>query len=409
MGITPVNKKDLKVIFLENIHVEAAILFEKEGLMNIDMLSSSLNGKELIDIIKDAHILGIRSGTNLDKEVLSHCSNLMAIGCFCIGTNQVDLVQATHQGIPVFNDPHSNTRSVAELVIGLCVVLMRDLFNKNAAALAGKWVKTASGCHELREKKLGIVGYGRIGSQVSILAEAIGMKVCYYDIEKKLSIGNVKVMASLEELLEISDIVSLHIPATPQTLNLINREHLQRMKKTAFLINTSRGNVVDSDALFQSLYDKEIAGAALDVFQNEPLGGTKVFESPFQKLTNVILTPHIGGSTEEAQENIVKNVSHKLLNFISIGSSEGSANFPWLNLPPFENSNRILHIHKNVPGVLSKLNNILAKNEINIFSQYLKTNSEVGYVVFDIKKDHHLELINELKAIKGTIRARILY
>lgn len=405
----PGQKAKLKIVLLEDIHSEVVNIFNQAGFTNIERLPSALNGQELIHKIHDAHIVGIRSATHIGKDIIAQCPGLMAIGCFCIGTNQVDVDAAMHMGMPVFNDPHSNTRSVAELIIGLCIVLMRDLFKKNAAARIGKWRKTSHGAHEIRGKTLGIVGYGLIGTQVSILAEAMGMHVCYYDVEKKLSIGNVKALTSLEELLAISDIVTLHVPETPSTCYMMNKEHFQLMKKTAFLINTSRGKVVDDDAIYEALESKAIAGAALDVFQQEPANASMPFTSPLQKLDNVILTPHIGGSTEEAQMNIMLTVSKKIINFLCSGTTEGAVNFPILSLPPNEHTHRILHIHHNIPGVLFQINRILAENGINIYAQYLKTTQEIGYVVFDIEKKYEDTLIDVLTKIKGTIRARILY
>lgn len=405
-------KNKIKVVLLENIHPRAVEIFHDEGFTNLEHLGSALKDEELISKIKDAHLVGIRSGTHITKDVLSHCNKLLSIGCFCIGTNQVDLQESLLKGIPVFNDPHSNSRSVAELVIGLCVVLMRDLFTKNAAAHAGLWKKKAEGSHELRGKVLGIVGYGRIGSQLSVLAESMGMQVVYYDIEQKLSLGNAKPLPSLEELLGMSDVVTLHVPETNLTRNMMNRERLGLLKKTAFLINTSRGKVVDLEALADILDKKAFRGAAIDVFSSEPADNTVPFKNPLQKLENVILTPHIGGATEEAQENIALAVSQKLIHFVNRGSTEGSVNFPALSLSPNEETHRILHIHENRPGMLSQINKIFADRGINILSQYLKTNQDVGYVVFDVEIQNQEDtdtLIDALKQIKGTIRVRILY
>lgn len=409
MGMLSHPKNKIKVVLLENIHPNAAEIFRADGFTDLEHLTSALNQQDLIDKIHDAHVVGIRSGTHITPEVLSHCHKLLTVGCYCIGTNQVDLQDALLRGIPVFNDPHSNSRSVAELVIGLCLALFRDLFRKNAAAHAGRWHKLAEGAHEIRGKVLGIVGYGRIGSQVSIMAEAMGMRVFYYDIEQRLALGNVKPVKTLEALLEMSDIVTLHVPETPMTHMMINREKLRLMKKSAYLINTSRGKVVDNQALADVLRNNEIKGAAIDVFQEEPADSKEPFVNPLQSLDNVILTPHIGGATEEAQENIAIAVSHKLIQFVNSGSTEGSPNFPSLSLSANENSHRILHIHQNVPGMLSQINAVFAKRNINILTQYLKTTNEVGYVVFDIEKQSAPHLLEELKAIKGTIRARILY
>lgn len=402
-------KHKMKVVLLEDIHPKAVGAFIEDGFTDVEHLPSALSGEELIQHIGNARILGIRSGTHLTKEVIGQCPKLLAIGCFCIGTNQVDLMEALMQGIPVFNDPHSNTRSVAELIIGLCIVLMRDLFNKNAAAHVGEWKKSARGSHELRGRRLGIVGYGRIGSQVSVLAEGMGMQVYYYDIERKLSLGNARPVGSLEELLSVADIVSLHVPETELTRKMIQKPQLAMMKKSAYLINTSRGSVVDNEALAEALRHGVIRGASVDVFLKEPEDSATPFVNPLQKLENVILTPHIGGATEEAQENIAIAISQKLIYYVNRGSTEGAANFPSLSLPPNENSHRILHIHENIPGMLSQINTIMGERKINIVGQYLRTTPEVGYVVLDIAKGYKNDLIEALKAIPGTIRARILY
>jgi D-3-phosphoglycerate dehydrogenase len=399
----------IKVVLFENIHPNAVKLYHDNGYTEVETHTRAMNSKDLIKHIHDAHVVGIRSATHIGKEVLDHCKNLMAIGCYCIGTDQVQLREAMIRGIPVFNDPHSNTRSVAEMVIGLCIMLMRDLFSKNSAAHAGEWRKVAAGSHEVRGKKLGIVGYGRIGSQVAILAEALGMQVSYFDIEQKLALGNVKSVRTLEELLKTSDIVTLHVPDTSKTLNMMNRDHLKLLKKHAYLINTSRGKVVDNEALAEMLRNKEIKGAAVDVFPKEPSGGHETFENPLRNLENAILTPHVGGATEEAQENIAAAVSQKLISFVNRGTTEGATNFPMISLPPHEGANRILHVHENIPGMLSQVNKIFADRKINILSQYLQTNQDIGYVVFDIQKDHYAHLVQDLKAIKGTLRTRILY
>lgn len=402
-------KEKIKIVLLENIHSNAVKLYKDHGFTNIQSYPKAMSTAELIEHVHDARILGIRSASHVGKEVLDQCKKLLAIGCYCIGTNQVQLHEAMMHGIPVFNDPHSNTRSVAEMVIGLCIVLMRDLFSKNAAAHAGEWRKVSQGAHEIRGKKLGIVGYGRIGSQVAILAEGLGMQVSYYDIEQKLALGNVKSVSTIEELLQTSDIVTLHVPETPQTNNMMNRERLKLLRKSAFLINTSRGKVVDNEALAEMLRNKEIKGASIDVFPKEPSGSHELFENPLKRLENVILTPHVGGATEEAQQNISVAVSQKLISFVNRGITEGATNFPMIALPPHEGANRILHIHENVPGMLSQINKKFADRHINILSQYLQTNQEIGYVVFDIQKNHHEGLVEDLKSIKGTIRSRILY
>ncbi len=402
-------KSKIKIVLLENIHPKAVEIFQKEGYTNVEALSSALKGQELIDKIKDAHIVGIRSRTNITREVFEKCNKLLTLGCFCIGTNQVDLQAGMMKGIPVFNDPVSNTRSVAEMVLGLAIVLMRDLFNKNAAAHAGQWAKVSTGSHELRGKTIGIVGYGRIGMQVSVLAEAMGMNVVFYDIEQKLPLGNAKNTYSLKGLFSISDIITLHVPETSLTHNLVDESLLKLMKKDAFIINTSRGKVVDTPALAKALKSKSIAGAAIDVFHNEPENHFTPFVNELQKLDNVVLTPHIGGATEEAQENIAMAVSQKLIYFMDRGSTDGVTNFPALSLSQNLNTHRILHIHHNVPGMLSQINTLFGQRSINISAQYLKTNPEIGYVVFDIDKSYEGDLIEALRNIKGTIRARILY
>jgi len=401
--------EDIKVVILESIHADAARLFKENGFTRLSVLPKALEGKELQEQIRDAHIVAIRSRTRIDETLFAECRNLMAVGCYCIGTNQVELRAGMLRGVPVFNDPHSNTRSVAEMVIGLCIGLMRGLFNKNLATHAGEWKKSAHGAHEVRGKTLGIVGYGHIGSQVAVLAEALGMRVFYYDIETRLSIGNSVKIASLEELLKISDIVTLHVPETPLTKNMMNKKRLQLMKKEAFLINTSRGSVVEIDELARMLKSGKLQGAALDVYPNEPTKNGLPFTSPLCNLENAVLTPHVGGATIEAQANIAAVLTQKLMNFINRGSTEGAANFPVLSLAPNEESHRILHIHRNIPGMLSQINRILAERKINILAQYLKTNEEVGYVVFDIDKEYENDIMTPLKEIEGTIRARILY
>lgn len=404
-----ISKNNIKIVLLENIHSNAFKAFHENGFSNLENLSTSLTGQELVSKIKDANLLGIRSATHLTKDILKQCPQLLGIGCFCIGTDQVDLQAAMLQGIPVFNDPHSNTRSVAELVIGLSIALFRDLVVKNTAAHAGLWKKASKGSHELRGKTLGIIGYGRIGAQVAILAEAMGLNVYFYDVELKLTIGNAKPVQSIEELLTLSDIVTVHVPESESTRHLINKDRLRYMKKSGFLINTSRGNVVDMEALLEALDHKALKGAAIDVFLQEPKGENIPFITPLQKHENVILTPHIGGATEEAQEKIAFNVAQKLINHVNHGSTEGATNFPTIILSPLENVQRILHVHENIPGILSQINTLLSERGINILSQYLKTTAEIGYVVFDIEKKVSKDLFHSLNAIKGTIRSRILY
>ena len=355
------------------------------------------------------HILGIRSKTHITKKILDAAKKLQAIGCFCIGVNQVDLEAATKNGVVVFNAPYSNTRSVAELVIGLSILLIRKIPDKNKAAHEGTWLKDAKNSFEIRGKTLGIIGYGNIGSQVSVLAEAMGMKVIFYDVETKLPLGNAEDAKSLKDLLSRSDIVTLHVPETSQTKNLVNKNNLKYFKKGAILINYARGEVVDLEALRKAIIDGHIGGAAVDVFPWEPEKNGDKFQTPLQDLPNVILTPHIGGSTEEAQQNIGEDVSNKLFNFLEKGITFGSHTVPALALPPQEGSHRILHIHDNVPGVLSEINTTLSKNKINILGQYLKTNDEIGYVVLDVDKQISSKALQLLRAVKHTIKVRLLY
>ena len=363
----------------------------------------------MINEIKDVHILGIRSKTHISAAVLAAAKKLQAIGCFCIGVNQVDLKAATKNGVVVFNAPYSNTRSVAELVIGAAIMLIRRIPDKNKAAHQGLWLKESSGCFELRGKTLGIIGYGNIGSQVSVLAEALGMKVIFYDVETKLPLGNAADAQSLKNLLSKSDIVTLHVPETNQTRNLINKNNLKNFKKGAILINYARGEVVELEALRKYILDGHIGGAALDVFPVEPEKNGDYFRTPVQDCPNVILTPHIGGSTEEAQQNIGEDVSVKLFNFLEKGVTFGSHTVPALALPPQEGSHRILHIHNNIPGVLSEINTRLSQHKINILGQYLKTNDDIGYVVLDVNKNISANAIQLLKEVKGTIKLRVLY
>src|SRR5678810_664490 len=374
-----------------------------------DRITKALSEDDLIREIKDVHILGIRSKTQITSKVLEAANKLQAIGCFCIGVNQVDLHSATEHGIAVFNAPYSNTRSVAELVIAASIMLIRRIPDKNKSAHEGIWMKESKGSYELRGKTLGIIGYGNIGSQVSVLAEAMGMKVIFYDIETKLPLGNAEDAKSLKELLNRSDVVTLHVPETSQTKNLINKTNLKYFKKGAILINYARGEVVDLDALRKAIIDGAIGGAAVDVFPQEPEKNGDRFQTPLQDLPNVILTPHIGGSTEEAQENIGEDVSSKLFNYLEKGITFGSHTVPALALPPQEKSHRILHIHNNVPGVLSEINTTLSKNNINILGQYLKTNDEIGYVVLDVDRQISSKALQLLKEVKQTIKVRMLY
>ena len=402
-------KEKIRILFLENISDAAVKNFRGHEYSNVEKITKALTEDDLIKEIKDVHILGIRSKTQITKKVLDAAKKLQAIGCFCIGVNQVDLKAATKNGVVVFNAPYSNTRSVAELVIGLSIMLIRRIPDKNKAAHEGTWMKDAKNSFELRGKTLGIIGYGNIGSQVSVLAEAMGMKVIFYDVETKLPLGNAEDAKSLKELLNRSDIVTLHVPETSQTKNLINKTILKQFKKGSILINYARGEVVDLDALRKAILDGAISGAAVDVFPVEPEKNGDKFQTPLQDLPNVILTPHIGGSTEEAQENIGEDVSGKLFNYLEKGITFGSHTVPALALPPQEGSHRILHIHNNVPGVLSEINTTLSKNNINIVGQYLKTNEEIGYVVLDVDRQISSKALQLLKEVKQTIKVRMLY
>jgi D-3-phosphoglycerate dehydrogenase len=402
-------KDKIRILFLENISDAAVKNFRGQAYSNVEKITRALTEDDLVKEIKDVHILGIRSKTQITKKVLDAAKKLQAIGCFCIGVNQVDLKAAITNGVVVFNAPYSNTRSVAELVIGLSIMLIRRIPDKNKAAHEGIWMKEAKNSFELRGKTLGIIGYGNIGSQVSVLAEGMGMKVIFYDVETKLPLGNAEDAKSLKELLNRSDIVTLHVPETSQSKNLINKTNLKYFKKGAILINYARGEVVDLDALRKAIIDGTIGGAAVDVFPEEPEKNGDRFQSPLQDLPNVILTPHIGGSTEEAQENIGEDVSAKLFNYLEKGITFGSHTVPALALPPQEGSHRILHIHNNVPGVLSEINTTLSKNNINIVGQYLKTNEEIGYVVLDVDRQISSKALQLLKEVKQTIKVRILY
>lgn len=402
-------KEKINILFLENISEKAVQQFKQNGYVNVRKLSGALSEAELIKEIKDVHLLGIRSKTQITAKVLDAATKLQAIGCFCIGVNQVNLKAATQKGVVVFNAPYSNTRSVAELVIGAAIMLIRRIPDKNKAAHEGSWFKEAKGSYELRGKTLGIIGYGNIGSQVSVLAEALGMKIRFYDIETKLPLGNAVACKSLKEVVSQSDIVSLHVPETNQTKNMINKAVLKQFKPGSILINYARGEVVDIPALTKALEEKQLSGAAIDVFPVEPEKNGDAFETPLQGLTNVLLTPHIGGSTEEAQESIGEDVSIKLFQYLERGITYGSHTVPPISLPPVEGAHRILHIHNNVPGVLSAINTELSKHNINIVGQYLKTNDAIGYVVLDVDNKLSKRALELLKAVKHTIKVRMLY
>jgi D-3-phosphoglycerate dehydrogenase len=403
------DKKFIKVLLLEGIHPSSASSFESAGYTNVEYLKTALDGEQLEQKLKDVHILGIRSRTQLTNQVLKKAKKLFVVGCFSIGTNQVDLLAAKEHGVPVFNAPFSNTRSVAELVIAEIIMLMREVPSRNAAAHRGDWLKAVGNSCEVRGKKLGIVGYGHIGSQVSILAEALGMDVLYFDIEKKLSLGKAYACDSLNELLQRSDVVTLHVPETPETRNMISVNQLSQMKKGSLLINASRGSVVDYDALTSFLKNGHLAGAAADVFPEEPASNSEKFRSPLQDFDNVLLTPHIGGSTQEAQENIGLEVSEKLIRYSDNGSTVGAVNFPQVSIQPNYDKQRFLHIHKNMPGLLKDINYVFTNKGINIAAQYLQTEAEIGYVIIDAECNNCDKILKELKAIPHTIRARMLY
>lgn len=403
------DKHKIKVLLLEGIHKSAVDFFTANGYTNIETLSGSLDDTDLKAKIRNVNIIGIRSRTEVTEEVLSVADKLFAIGCFSIGTNQVDGHAARLRGIPVFNAPFSNTRSVAELVIAECILLMRNIPVKNAAAHKGKWLKSASNSFEVRGKNLGIIGYGHIGSQVSILAEALGMNVYYYDIVKKLSLGKAVACTSLDELLSVSHLVTLHVPETPMTRNMISKREISLMRKGACLINASRGSVVNIPDLVAALEGEHILGAALDVFPDEPASSGDTFVSDLRNFDNVILSPHVGGSTTEAQENIGTEVAEKLVRYSDTGDTIGATNFVQISLQPNCNAQRFLHIHKNEPGLLKEVNYVFTSKGINIAAEYLQTDAEVGYVIIDTESKLDSSIIRELRSIEGTIRVRMLY
>ncbi|RLU01965.1 phosphoglycerate dehydrogenase [Ketobacter sp.] len=409
MSTTSLDKSKIRILLLEGVHQSAVENFERAGYSNIEYLKTSLPEDQLKEKIADAHFVGIRSRTQLTEEIFEAAQKLIAVGCFCIGTNQVDLSAALARGIPVFNAPFSNTRSVAELVLAEAILLLRGIPEKNAVCHRGGWQKTATNSFEIRGKTLGIIGYGNIGSQLSVIAENLGMKVKFYDVVTKLPLGNASQVNTMDELLEQADIVSLHVPETAATKYMFGKDQLAKMKPTSILINASRGTVVDIDALAQTLRDKKILGAAIDVFPVEPRGNDEEFVSPLREFDNVILTPHIGGSTLEAQVNIGGEVSEKFIKYSDNGSTISAVNFPEVALPIHDNVHRILHIHHNVPGVLSNINRLFSDNNINICGQYLQTNNKIGYVVIDIDKAHSELALEKLKEVEGTIRCRVLY
>ncbi|MCK6548086.1 phosphoglycerate dehydrogenase [Myxococcota bacterium] len=410
MAKLSLSKDKIQILLLEGIHPNAVQELEAGGYASVERLAHALDEDELVAKIPSVHMLGIRSRTQLTARVLDAAQRLFTVGCFSIGTNQVDLAAARRRGIPVFNAPYSNTRSVAELVIGEIIMLMRGVFEKSTLVHQGGWVKSAKDSYEVRGKTLGIVGYGHIGSQVSILAEALGMRVCFYDVVKKLALGNARPCGSLGEVLATSDVVTLHVPETEQTKNMIGLEALRTMKPGAHLINASRGTVVDLDALAEVLKARHLLGAAIDVFPVEPSSEKEELASPLRGLKNVILTPHVGGSTLEAQANIGVEVAQKLVEYSDNGSTLGAVNFPEVALPIHQDAMRFLHVHRNVPGVLRRINEVFSSRNLNIAAQHLQTDPELGYVVIDVDGDFdEVELANELKQIEGTLKVRHLY
>ena len=403
-------KNRIRTLLLENVAETATALLAEDGYTNVQREKKALEGEALHEALKGVHMLGIRSRTEVTAEALEHADRLMSIGCFCIGTNQVDLAAARARGIPVFNAPFSNTRSVAELTLGEIVMLLRGIFPKSMAAHRGEWDKSADGYREVRGRTLGIVGYGNIGSQLSVLAEAFGMRVLYYDHSAKLPLGNASRCATLAELLTWSDIVTLHVPETLETQGMIGAQQIAAMKPGAFLVNNARGTLVDMEALAAALRSGHLAGAALDVFPEEPKRNGDPFVSPVQGIPNVILTPHIGGSTEEAQSRIGEEVARKLADYSDTGSTVGAVNFPQVALPARPTGTRFMHVHRNAPGVLGNVNQVFARRGVNIAGQYLQTDGEIGYVVVDAGATREADaILAELRALPHTIRARLLY
>jgi len=409
MAKVSLEKDKIKILLLEGLHPSSVEVLEAAGYTNIEYHKGSLSEEELLKAVKDVHFIGIRSRTHLSEKVFSAANKLAAVGCFCIGTNQVDLKAAAKKGIPVFNAPFSNTRSVAELVLGQILLLLRGIPEKNALAHRGIWKKSAEGSYEARGKRLGIIGYGHIGTQLGIIAENLGMRVYFYDIENKLSLGNATQVHTMGELLSKCDVISLHVPETAETKNMMGAEEFAQMKPGAVFINAARGTVVDIPQLCHALEAGQIGGAAIDVFPVEPKTNADPFESPLTKFDNVILTPHVGGSTQEAQENIGVEVAGKLAKYSDNGSTLSSVNFPEVSLPSHKGASRLLHIHENRPGILTQINTIFAEDGINIAGQYLQTNANIGYVVIDVEASRSEEALVKLKNIDGTIRARLLH
>jgi len=409
MSNTSLEKSKIRILLLEGVHQSAIDTLNAAGYTNIEYLSHSLGEEELIEKIADAHFVGIRSRTQLTEKVFDAAKKLVAVGCFCIGTNQVDLQAATRRGVAVFNAPFSNTRSVAELVLAQAILLLRGVPEKSAKAHRGEWLKSAKNSYEIRGKKLGIIGYGNIGTQFSVLAEGLGMDVYFYDVVSKLSIGNATQVGTLQELLNIADVVSLHVPETPATKYMFKAEQFAQMKPGSILMNASRGTVVDIDALADALRSGKLLGAAVDVFPVEPKSNDEEFISPLREFDNCILTPHVGGSTIEAQENIGREVAEKLAMYSDNGTSVSSVNFPEVALPSHPNQHRLLHIHENVPGVMSEINQVFSENGINVCGQYLQTKEDIGYVVVDVDKAYGELALEKLRQVKGTIRCRVLF
>ncbi|NHN88017.1 phosphoglycerate dehydrogenase [Acetobacter conturbans] len=407
------SKDKIRILLLEGVHDSAVALLKASGYENVTRHKGALEGNALKEALEGVHVVGIRSRTQLTREILEGADRLFAIGCFCIGTNQVNLEAARELAIPVFNAPYSNTRSVAELVMGEIVMLLRRIFPRSVGCHEGRWDKSATNSWEVRGKTLGIVGYGSIGSQLSVLAEAFGMRVLYFDVVDRLPHGNATACDTLETLLAESDVVSLHVPQLPTTKNMIGPEQIRQMKPGSFLINNARGNVVDLEAAAEAVKSGHLLGAAIDVFPTEPKVAGEKFVTPLQNLDNVILSPHIGGSTVEAQERIGVEVARKLVEYSDIGSTLGSVNFPTVQLPQSPRGTRFMHVHHNLPGVMSKINDIFSNEGCNVTAQYLQTDGEIGYVVVDAEtggdssKDTHL--LDLLRALKGTVRARLLY
>ena len=409
MSNTSLEKSKIRILLLEGVHQSAVDTLNAAGYTNIEYLSHSLGEDELVEKVADAHFVGIRSRTQLTEKVFEAAQKLVAVGCFCIGTNQVDLKAATRRGIAVFNAPFSNTRSVAELVLAQAILLLRGVPEKNAKAHRGEWLKSAKDSYEIRGKKLGIIGYGNIGTQFSVLAEGLGMDVYFYDVVSKLPIGNATQVGTLQELLNTADVVSLHVPETPATKYMFKAEQFAQMKPGSILMNASRGTVVDIDALADALRSGKLLGAAIDVFPVEPKSNDEEFVSPLRDFDNVILTPHVGGSTIEAQENIGREVAEKLAMYSDNGTSVSSVNFPEVALPSHPNQHRLLHIHENVPGVMSEINQVFSENNINVCGQYLQTKEDIGYVVVDVDKAYGELALEKLRQVKGTIRCRVLF